>query len=116
MKKKLSEPIILSRGALLAFGFVNGLLAMIVIVVCTVAFLWASDAIEDVAQTNRERIGELERLERLETPPTEEEVALAAERALRICANRPSCRRRFLLILTRGGDADGQGQNPPGSP
>jgi hypothetical protein len=75
-----------------------------------------SDFNRRLIEQNKDRLDQLARIQRLETPPTDAEVAAAARRALLICSRTPACRRQFLVTLKVKGGGHGGGSNPRGSP
>jgi hypothetical protein len=99
----LSAPVLLTRKHVLAGGGVVGVALAITLLLVAVALVTVIDVQQDQITANRERLDDQARLDDLERPPTERELAAASLEALKSCGASPACRDQFRDVIRRAG-------------
>lgn len=91
-------PVAVTRKKVLLSWALAGTVMAVTLAGVVLIALWVNRVQDEGIKKNRD---EIERIRRLEQPPTDAEIAAAARRALEVCAENPECRNQFLVVVKR---------------
>lgn len=97
----LRAPVLLTRLHVLTGGAIVGVALAATLLLVTVLVRTISDVQQDQINANRQSLTDQARLQALERPPTDRELATAALHALRVCGDDPACRSQFRTVIRR---------------
>lgn len=97
----LRAPVLLTRLHVLTGGAIVGVALAATLLLVTVLVRTISDVQQDQIDANRQSLADQARLQALERPPTDSQLATAALRALSVCGDNPACRNQFRTVIRR---------------